>query len=68
MKVKIEKIVDPENSFTPYSVTFDITTKEQSSMFHDNVAIRLCQGPHEFLGSIFNRGRTPDMENEEFDI
>lgn len=50
----VNKIFNRDN-FIPFTVTFDINTKEEAKRFHDNVAIKAAQGPSEFIAQIYRR-------------
>jgi len=67
MKVKIE---DAQNAdvFVPYTVTFFIQTTEESTRFHDRVACKITDGPHRFIGNIYERGHGDASGTEEFEI
>lgn len=47
MKVRIEKC--KEQNFQPYKVIFFINTPEESSRFHDRVAIKILDRSHDLL-------------------
>ena len=67
MKVKIE---DAQGSdvFVPYTVTFFIHTPEESSKFHNRIAIKVTDGPHSFIGNIYKRGHGEAKGPAEFEI
>lgn len=51
------KTTIPENGeFRPYKVVLEIQNIEASSALHDRVAIKLPNGPHQFIGDICSRG------------
>jgi len=64
MKVEIKNITEKAN-FVPYKVTFTILTPEESTKFHDSVAIKLNVGAgiYEFIGEIYRRGHNGMFDN-----
>lgn len=44
-----------ETTETGFNVIFKIDSEEEAIEFHDRVAIKICNGPHEFIGNISNR-------------
>lgn len=55
------------NHFQPFTVSFTIETEEEASAFHNNVAIKVTGGPHEFIGNVYRRIReseVPDYQGE----
>jgi hypothetical protein len=51
-----------------FQVTFDIKNDEEAIEFHDRVAIRACDGPHDFIGNIVKRIRHEEYIDRGFTI
>lgn len=54
------KVIVHGNRPDDMQVTFFITSEEEKSVFHDRVAISICDGSHEFIGHVFNPEARPD--------
>jgi len=65
MKAKVETT---NSEFKGFTVTFKIQTEEEAIRFHDKVAIKICQGPHDFIGDIHNRRLGKVVEDKEYTI
>lgn len=68
MNVKIKDWKRRKNGFTPYSVTFNIGSFEDSEEFHDRVAIIISNEPNGMIGDIFCRGRGEIKDPNSYDI
>ena len=55
MRVTV-KDLDEKEKFKPYVVSFYIQTKEESTRFHDKVAIKIPKESTPFIGDIYSRG------------
>lgn len=62
--VKIEDLKN-EEEFIPYKVTFFINNQEEARTFHDQVAIKICNGCHNFIGNIYQRNHGEISGNYE---
>ena len=62
MKVEIENIKE-EASFVPYKVTFIISTREDSTKFHDKVAINIAGCTSKLVGEIYKRSTSGRFDN-----
>jgi hypothetical protein len=60
--------VRTENTEKGYRVIFEIESKNEGIEFHDRVAIRICQGPHDFLGHIFRKNHDRFKVNKTYEI
>ena len=66
MKVKV---TSKQNDFTPYTVTFCITTPDEGVRFHDKIAIKLAGGgSHDFIGNIYERNHGEVAQDYEGEI
>ena len=66
MKVKIENREETKD-FRPYSVTFFIDTEEESTIFHDEVAIQFPDA-ETFIESIYDRCDGKYTPNQDIEI
>lgn len=60
--------VTTTNTPIGFDVTFHIGTIQDGIDFHDLVAIRVCQGPHRFLGDVYRRIRKSTLVDGSYDI
>lgn len=60
--------VTTRNTEKGFSVTFHAETEKDGVDLHDLVAIRVCQGPHDFLGDVFDRLHGEDLPESEYEV
>ena len=57
MKYKMER-TETENVFKPFKIVIEIETREDYVHFHDNVAGKITGGSHNFIGELYEMGRS----------